>query len=105
MLNSFRHKIWQWRIVMAIAPSVAGLVMLLRFTGWLQPLEWWAFDQLLCFRPAEAIDDRIVVVEIRESDLRKVKKWPIPDSMLANLLDKIRQQQPTAIGLDLYRDL
>jgi adenylate cyclase len=105
MWKQLKQKTWQWRIAIAIAPSIAGLIMLVRFTGWLQPLEWWTLDQLLCFRPPEPTDDRIVVVEIQESDLQKVKQWPISDQVLASLLRKIKQQQPAAIGLDLYRDL
>ncbi|MGV0026624.1 CHASE2 domain-containing protein [Phormidesmis priestleyi] len=105
MWKQLRYKVWQWRIVIAIAPSIAGLVMLIRFSGSLQPLEWWSLDQLLCLRPLELPESRIVVVEIQEADLRKVKKWPMSDTLLANLLTKIRQQKPAAIGLDLYRDL
>ncbi|KAM3099040.1 CHASE2 domain-containing protein [Phormidesmis sp. 146-35] len=105
MWKQLRYKVWQWRIVIAIAPSVAGLVMLIRYSGSLQPLEWWSLDQLFCLRPVESPESRIVVVEVQEADLRKVKKWPMSDTMLADLLTKIRQQTPAAIGLDLYRDL
>jgi adenylate cyclase len=105
MWKQLRYKVWQWRIVIAIAPSIAGLVMLVRFSGSLQPLEWWSLDQLLCLRPIELPESRIVVVEIQETDLRKVKRWPMSDTTLANLLSEIKQQQPAAIGLDLYRDL
>jgi adenylate cyclase len=45
------------------------------------------------------------VVEITESDLQKVGLWPMPDALLARLLTLLKQQQPRAIGLDLYRDL
>lgn len=34
-----------------------------------------------------------------------MQKWPVPDWALVRLLEKIRAQQPRAIGLDLYRDL
>ena len=33
------------------------------------------------------------------------EQWPIPDTILAQLLEKIKSQHPRAIGLDLYRDL
>lgn len=105
MWKPLKQQIWQWRIVIATAPSVTGLVLLLRFLGWLQPFEWWALDQLFCLRPRESIDSRIVVVEVQEADLRKIKKWPMSDATMADLLNKINQQKPKAIGLDLYRDL
>lgn len=68
-------------------------------------LEWAAFDQLMRWRPQESVDGRIAIVAIDEASLRSVGQWPIPDGVLAQLLDKIRQQNPRAIGLDLYRDL
>lgn len=90
--------------ILWITPVVAGVVLILKLSGWLQPLEWWALDQLICLRPLEQPDDRIVIVEIRETDVRR---WghPLSDKTLAQLLTLIRQQQPVAIGLDLYRDL
>jgi adenylate cyclase len=88
-----------------IVPAVAILVIGLRSTGVLQLLEWATFDQMLSLRPLEPIDQRIVVVTIDEHDLQQIGKWPIPDSLLAELIEKIKQQQPLAIGLDLYRNL
>lgn len=95
---------WRWRGILVAAPSVTGLVILLRLTGILQILEWAAYDQYCRLRPLESRDDRIVIVGVDEADLRKYS-WPLPDSVLAKLLTKIKQQQPRAIGLDIYRDL
>lgn len=73
--------------------------------GFFQLLELSALDQLFRLRPLEKPDSRIVIVGINESDLEKVGKWPIPDAVLAQLLKKVQQQKPRAIGLDIYRDL
>jgi CHASE2 domain-containing sensor protein len=56
-------------------------------------------------RPGQATADKIVIVTIDEEDIHSVKDWPIPDWALAQLLEKIRAQNPRAIGMDLYRDL
>jgi adenylate cyclase len=95
----------QWQGVLVSTPTIAGLVIVLRWLGWLQLLEWNAFDLLMRWRPPESPDPRIVIVTIEESDLRQIGQWPIPDAVLADLLTKIAQQQPRAIGLDMYRDL
>jgi adenylate cyclase len=94
-----------WQGVFVTAPAIAGFVIVLRMLGWLQLLEWNAFDLLVRWRPPELPDPRIVVVAIEESDLRRIGQWPISDAVLAELLTKIAQQQPRAIGLDMYRDL
>lgn len=86
-------------------PSVATLVICLRSAGWLQSAEWGAYDQFMRLRPPAAVDPRIVLVGAEESDLQYLRRWPIADEVLANLLQQIKTQRPSAIGLDLYRDL
>jgi diguanylate cyclase (GGDEF)-like protein/PAS domain S-box-containing protein len=71
----------------------------------LQSLELAALDQSFCLRPPEPIDDRIVIVGIDDSDISKLQAWPIPDDILAKVLEKIKAYQPRAIGLDIYRDV
>jgi len=105
MWTTLRKQLWQWRGVFIAAPSVAGIVIGLRWAGWLQALELAALDQFFRWRPAEAIDSRIVIVEINEQDIQKLGNWPPSDQILAQLLKILKQQQPRAIGLDLYRDL
>ena len=105
MWAKLRQQLWQWRGVLIAAPSVAGLVIGLRSAGLLQGLELAALDQFFRLRPQEPVDSRIVIVGINETDIRKAGQWPMSDAMLAKLLEKLKQQQPIAIGLDLYRDL
>ncbi|MFB2917666.1 CHASE2 domain-containing protein [Aerosakkonema funiforme] len=100
-----KQNLWEWRGVALATPTVAGLIIIIRLSGLLQSLEWAAFDQFFRWRPKEPIDERILIVGIDESDLQGIKKWPVPDELLAKLLNKIKSQQPRAIGLDLYRDL
>ena len=104
MIRTLLKRVWADFGVWITAPTVAGLVLLLRASGALQPYEWMAYDQLVRSRPAEPVDTRLLIVEINEDDLRRARRWPMDDASLANLLNKIRQQQPVAIGLDLYRD-
>jgi diguanylate cyclase (GGDEF)-like protein/PAS domain S-box-containing protein len=100
-----KHLLRQDRRVILTAVSVAGCVIALRLTGWLQTLEWSAFDEFFKLRPLEPVDERIVIVGIGEEDLQKVGKFPIPDVVLTKLLEKLQTYQPRAIGLDLYRNL
>jgi adenylate cyclase len=100
--SSWKHHLWRWRGILIAAPSATFCIMLLRWLGLLQGLEWATLDWLNRSQPI-VNDDRIVIVELRESD--KKYGFPLPDKTLAQLLNKIKQQQPRAIGLDLYRDL
>ncbi|MCJ8282730.1 MAG: CHASE2 domain-containing protein, partial [Rivularia sp. ALOHA_DT_140] len=87
------------------ASSVVVCVLILRYLGLLQPLEWNALDQFFQLRPIEASQEQITIVAIDEASLRSLGSWPISDLIIANLLEKIDSYQPRAIGLDVYRDL
>jgi diguanylate cyclase (GGDEF)-like protein/PAS domain S-box-containing protein len=102
--ETFQKWLHQERQVLITAIAVASTVIILRCFGLLQFWEWAAFDQFVRWKPPEAIDSRIVIVEINESDLQKYG-YPISDTALAELLQKVNASQPRAIGLDIYRDL
>ena len=103
--SELTQKIKNLRGVLAIAPSVAGLVTVVSLTGIYQNLEWSVLDKWFQIRTSEARDSRIVVVEVGESDISELGQWPMSDGTLAELLSEIKQQQPRVIGLDFYRDL
>ncbi|MBV6626188.1 MAG: CHASE2 domain-containing protein [Rivularia sp. (in: Bacteria)] len=95
-----------WKFVSTI-PGIAAIIIIVfaRVTGSLQFLEWTAFDRFMRLRPEETVDRRILIVGINEDDIRKIKKYPIPDKEIALLLRELQTYQPAAIGLDIYRDL
>ncbi len=99
-----KRRIW-WGWMPLIALAVTAPILLLRFCGLLQGLEWNLLDQFFRWRPLEAPDTRIAIVTIDETDLTQVGQWPIPDGILAQAIANIKAQNPQAIGLDLYRDL
>ncbi len=98
------------RTVMWASVPVAALVVLVRLTGMLQPLELAAYDQLMRSRPSEAQDKRILIVEIDDNDLEAQKdryeegQGTLRDRSLYVLLTKLQQYQPRVIALDLFRD-
>ncbi|MEM6837112.1 MAG: CHASE2 domain-containing protein [Cyanobacteria bacterium P01_C01_bin.120] len=105
MLLNLKQRIQKFQSVIFITAGVAAIVTGGNFLGTFNLLEWGLRDQFFRMRAQEAPDTRIVVVTIDESDIQAVEDWPIPDQALADLIEKIRAQNPRAIGLDLYRDL
>lgn len=99
------RRLQQWGGFFLSSGSVYLLVFGLRWLGWLQPSEWAAFDLYIQLRPHEPVDERIIIVGVKESDIRYLGKWPVSDHVLAEILRKIRAQKPKVIGLDLYRDI
>ena len=89
----------------AIAFCASGLAIAFTYLSLLQNWELSTLDLWFRLRRQESPESRIVVVTIGEADLRQLKQWPVSDANLSKLITKISQQQPRAIGLDLYRDL
>jgi CHASE2 domain-containing sensor protein len=92
-----------WRSLLLTSLVVTSVLMGVRFLGILQTWELKAYDQLLRQRPSETADPRILLVGAKEEDLRKYKH-PLPDAVLAQLIAKLQQYRPLAIGLDIFRD-
>ncbi|MEM8640906.1 MAG: adenylate/guanylate cyclase domain-containing protein [Cyanobacteria bacterium P01_G01_bin.54] len=84
--------------------TVLGSLYGLRHYGAFEPLELGMYDRLVRLRPALPPDPNLLVVTITEEDLRAQGEWPISDRVMAQLLAQLQAYQPTAIGLDIYRD-
>lgn len=82
-----------------------GIILLIRLGGALQGLECVTLDSFLHLRPPEAIDNRVVIIGIDETDIRQLGTYPVPDRDLAKLLRTLQQYQPSVIGLDIVRDI
>ena len=103
--KTIRDGVAIWRNAALPGVFIIGVVATARLIGMLQWLEWKALDQGLRLRPAEPVDERIVIVGIDEADIQRAGTYPIPDGILAGLLKKLQAVQPAVIGLDIVRDL
>jgi len=100
----------RWQTLLLSSAIATGLVMGVRWLGFLQSTELWAFDALMRMRPTELPDDRLVIITIDTPDIQyqdqqgMKRQGSLADQALVNLLDKIKPHQPAVIGLDIYRD-
>jgi adenylate cyclase len=104
-MKQWRQRLWPRRGLLAIAPTLAIAVILLRSLGLFQAWEWAVFDQYMRLRPLEPPDSRIVLVGLDENDVSELGQAIVPDGVYAEVIEKLRSQSPRAIGLDIYRDL
>ncbi|NJN72751.1 MAG: adenylate/guanylate cyclase domain-containing protein [Limnothrix sp. RL_2_0] len=92
-------------LLLAIALILFGVSILeVRRQGLFEPLELQVYDRLLRQQQVMPPDDRLVLVEISETDLRQQAQWPFPDEVYAQALANLQAGNPTVIGLDVYRD-
>lgn len=82
-----------------------SLVMAMRFLGLLQPMELGAFDRLMQMRPPEQPDERLLIIEVTEEDIKTLNEFQVSDKTLLKVLQKLELYQPRAVGLDIYRDV
>lgn len=105
MLPKIGNRKSKWRSVIITASCVAGIVIGGSWLGIFQKGEWATLDGFFRVRADEEKDERIVIVTISEEDIKRLNTWPIPDGIMAEVIRKINEQNPKAIGLDIYRDL
>ena len=80
--------------------------LIVRHFGWLQFLEFQAYDFFIRHQPKAATSDPIVLVEMTEADIHSpLLDYPIYDVNLAALLRSLEADQPAVIGLDIWRDM
>ena len=72
---------------------------------WLQQQELAFFDYAQVRANYTPKEERIVIVGITEEDIRQLQVDTLEDKTLATLLQRIKEQKPIAIGLDVVRDL
>jgi adenylate cyclase len=88
-----------------IGIGIAFAVIGLQETGIFQGLELAVLDREFRLRPLENKTVPIVIVTISEKDLVELNQFPISDQTLSRAIEKLKQENPTVIGLNLYRDL
>ena len=95
------------KIIQVLASSAIATVAVigLRTLGIFQGRELQAFDYLSKTHPQEESDRRILLVGADEKDISSTQYgFPLPDPILAKLIDKLQQHQPAVIGVDIFRD-
>ena len=99
-----KHKLGR-RKLSAIALGVAGLTILLRYTGILQTWELNLLDRFFRWRLTDKIEPRITVVTVNERDLKTLGQYPVKPETLAKAVINLERQNPQAIGIDIFQDL
>ncbi len=93
------------RMALLIGLGVFVVVGFLWRSNLFQESELWIYDCMVWFRAdPSATDSRIVLVQLGEKDIESMD-WPLRDTALSALVEKIEAGAPAVVGLDLFRDL
>src|SRR2546423_11095134 len=88
---------------LAIALAAFAIAATLRESGTLERVDLSIDDAMVRTATHAGTDERFFVILEREDDLAR---WgfPLPDAVLARLVDTVLAAQPLALGIDKYRD-
>ena len=92
-------------LALIITVIISSFVIGIRQKGHLQNLELLAYDRLVFLSNLNSQSEKLLLVEITDTDIKNQERWPLSDATLAQLLKKLQQARPTVIGLDIYRDI
>nr|MDJ0845104.1 CHASE2 domain-containing protein [Crocosphaera sp.] len=84
---------------------VTGGIIALRQTGSLQFLELVAYDHMVRLNSQPVSDSRLLIVGINEADIKYHQRLPLPDQVIAQVLNQLQRYDPKLIALDIYRDM
>src|SRR6266498_2145442 len=102
----FKWKLSPRKVSLLIVLFVFTCTFTVRHLGWLQFLEFQAYDFFIRYQPKAATSDPLVIVEMTETDIHSPSlDYPIYDDKLAELLSKLEADHPAVIGLDIWRDI
>lgn len=109
-LRNYQSSRISFKKTVLISLAVAGSIIGVRSLGWLQTQELKSFDLMMRLRPQEKPDERLLIVNITEDDVRaqpaiERRAASISDRSLMKLLAKLEQSSAKAIGLDIYREI
>jgi len=106
VLNSWRRRLINQKVMAPLLGVIAtGGILALRGIGAFQVWELHTFDWMMNHRLSERPDERIVIIGIDEQDIMAYQKATISDTLMADLIEAIKVQNPTVIGMDFFRNV
>lgn len=91
--------------MLTVSIGLTGLLVTLATLGLFESLEIGVADYFARLKSFDKkIDERILVITVGEDDLTKAGQWPMSDRTMAELVREIARYEPSAIGLDIYRN-
>lgn len=88
-----------------LALPVFLLLVLLRLTGIIEPIGLRIYDAYNRVYASAGSSERVVVIGFGDSDFAIYPDYPFSDALLAQVLDRVHAAAPSAVLLNLLRDV
>jgi signal transduction histidine kinase len=97
--SEWRFQEFAWRLLPGIA--VASGLGLLAQIGAMLPMDSLAYNLLFHLRGPRPWDDRIVLIKIDDTSIRRLERFPWSRRYYTQLLDQLQPVEPSVISFDL----
>ncbi len=98
-LSSIASRLIDWRAGLGLFLLIA--LHLFDAIPYQDKLRTFSFDIYQMTIPRERISSPVLIVDIDEDSLQRFGQWPWPRSLMAQLLDRVWQMAPAAVGFDI----
>lgn len=106
MIDEWVERIRKPITILALGLVACLVVIGLRSVGFLQFVELANYDVYLRMKERLiVVEQRVILVQTVEEDIQKLGEWPLTDSSMTKVFEKLLVHDPRAIGVDLYRDI
>ncbi len=88
-----------WRSLPTLVATIA--ILPIAYFGFLQPIEFWAYNNFTNWRGDRDWDSRVVIVAIDDVSINKIGRFPWTRDRYIPLLQKLSQAEAGVIGFDI----
>ncbi len=88
-----------WRSLPTTVAMIA--IIPIAYFGFLQPIEFWAYNNFTNWRGDRDWDQRVVIVAIDDVSISKIGRFPWTRDLYIPLLQKLNQAEAGVIGFDI----
>jgi class 3 adenylate cyclase/CHASE2 domain-containing sensor protein len=85
-----------------LALAACGLAFVVTRSVAASDLELWAYDFLINHGGYSRMTDNIVVVDFDNEAIQQIRRFPVPRTLLADVITRVSSAKPRVIGLDFF---
>lgn len=90
-----------WRALLIGAAATALIAVVSRGAAF-SDFNWWTYDYTIVATGLEQPSSDLVFVDFDEKTFDRVRQFPLPRTMVAQVIDAIAKERPKVIGLDMF---
>jgi diguanylate cyclase (GGDEF)-like protein len=106
LLTNYQAKRARQRLACLVCralPTIFATIIIIPmvYLGFLQTIEFWAYNSFTNWRGDRPWDDRVIVITIDDQSLSKIGRFPWSRDLYVQLIQKLEKTEASIIGFDI----